>query len=620
MKPERSEIPPFKVRLKESVFFLIANSLLIALSSGLLGLKSIFYSGAAEGWDASQLILFLSYSSGLYMIIASFFSFLFFFLPFFFNLKRTLIFSCFLLDAFFLIFLLADSFVYPLYRTHLNFAMIQMTLFGGGRIVAFSPRMLGEIGLLIFGTFLLSYLFARFSLYLSKYRKTIYTLFALTLIGFAVSNFTYSWGFANFNNRVISVFDKIPLARPLRMNTLLQKYGLVDKKAIDTRKVSLSEGGLMNYPLNPLNCGSGQDYNILFLLVDTLRYDMLTEEVMPNTWKFAEENVRFNNHYSNGNNTRHGIFSLFTGLPGKYWTSSLTSGTPAVLISALQKRNYEIGIFTGAPLNMPEFHKSIFSTVRDLKVYPRGTSSVESDAFAVEDFEKWQAGLKPRSKFFSFIFLDSVHGYQFPAGEKYEVFKPYWKSVNHMELNNSFDPAPYLARYKNAVRYTDDLMQKVLDYLKDKNLLDNTIVVISSDHGDEFNDNKLNFWGHGGNFTDAQIKVPLIIHWPGKKPANIEYVTSHLDLVPTLLPEVLGCSNPTNDYSVGASIWKEAGRRDWVYSTGWSRDAFVEPHRIVLINAAGVLEFLDKTYRPTKDRTIPPYLADVLKENSKYVK
>lgn len=113
-----------------------------------------------------------------------------------------------------------------------------------------------------------------------------------------------------------------------------------------------------------------------------------------------------------------------------------------------------------------------------------------------------------------------------------------------MELNNSFDPAPYLARYKNSVRYADNLIQKVLDYLEEKHLLDETIVVISSDHGDEFNDNKLNFWGHGGNFTDAQIKVPLVIHWPGKKPANIEYMTSHLDLVPTLLPEVLGCETP----------------------------------------------------------------------------
>lgn len=442
------------------------------------------------------------------------------------------------------------------------------------------------------------------------------TLFIVT--GFLSVQVIFGVSFARQETQLTQVKQLLPLVRPLRFNKLLIKVGLVTPEQIYSVK-TVTSSGRMNYPPK-LNCGEGKGYNILFLFIDALRFDMITPEVMPNVYKFSKQSLVFKDHYSGGINTRHGIFTLFTGLPGKYWTSSLTTGTPGILISALQKRNYEIGIFTGAPLNMPEFHKSIFSTVRDLNVYPRGDSSVESDAFAVEDFKKWQSGLKPGSRFFSFIFLDSVHGYQFPPGEKYEVFKPYWKSVNHMELNNSFDPAPYLARYKNAVRYTDDLIQEVLDYLNSKNLLDNTIVVISSDHGDEFNDNKLNFWGHGGNFTDAQIKVPLVIHWPGKKSANVEYVTSHLDLVPTLLPEVLGCSNPIQDYSVGTSIWKEAGRRDWVYSTGWSRDAFVEPHRIVLINAAGALEFLDKTYRPTKDRTIPPYLSEVLKENSRYVK
>ena len=39
-----------------------------------------------------------------------------------------------------------------------------------------------------------------------------------------------------------------------------------------------------------------------------------------------------------------------------------------------------------------------------------------------------------------------------------------------------------------------------------------------------------------------------------------------------------------------------------------------------LINAAGALEFLDKTYRPSKDKTIPAYIPEVLKENSRYLK
>ena len=600
--------------------FVTINALLLGLGSLCLGLRSIASAGVLAGWDKGQLLIFSSYTFGLFTLIALVLGSIFLAYPLLRKNKKLLFGITIFLDWIILIYLAADAFIYPLYSTHLNFAMIQMTFLGGGRIVSFSLPMIFEIAAWILGLGLLSWLFTFLSFKLATFKKLSLTALVLVFAGFCFSNLCYSWGFANFNTRLVSVFDKIPLARPLRMNTQLQKLGLIDKKAIDARKVSLDEHGKLNYPLNPLVCKPSKDYNILFLFVDTLRYDMLTEEVMPNTWKFALKNSRFNNHYSNGNNTRHGIFSLFTGLPGNYWTGSLSSGTPGILLTALQRRGYEIGIFAGAPLNMPEFHKSIFAGISNLQIYPRGKGAVDSDAFAVEDFERWQSSLKPGSRFFSFIFFDSVHAYSFPKESKYEVFKPYWGSINHMELNNSFDPAPYLARYKNSVRYADDLIQKVLDYLEEKHLLDETIVVISSDHGDEFNDNKLNFWGHGGNFTDAQIKVPLVIHWPGKKPANIEYMTSHLDLVPTLLPEVLGCENPTEDYSVGMSIWKEAGRRNWVYSKGWSRDAFVEPNRIVLINAAGALEFLDKTYRPSKDKTIPAYIPEVLKENSRYLK
>lgn len=223
------------------------NSLLMGFGAVLLGLKSISNSGFLGSWDIGQILIFVSYTFGLFSLVSFMAGMIFLIYPLFKNLKKTSIGLFILIDSLLLIFLISDSYIYPLYRTHLNFAMIQMTLLGGGRIVAFSPRMLGEIGLMIVGILVFSYLFARLSFYFSRHRKTVYALFAFGLIGFAVSNFSYSWGFANFNNRLISVFDKIPLARPLRMNTLLQKYGFVDRKAIDTKKVNLSEGGLMNY-------------------------------------------------------------------------------------------------------------------------------------------------------------------------------------------------------------------------------------------------------------------------------------------------------------------------------------------------------------------------------------
>lgn len=606
-------------RNKLDVFFVLANSLFLSFLLLCVAFLTVYSAGFLTAWTPFQIFIFSSYAFGWFFCFSLGVSIILLSIPLFFKRIQAVLFISFFLDLVALFYITVDSFVFPLYHTHFNWAMLQMTVFGGGRIVQFSQTMMLQI-IAAFLTLCLVAFFIVWAAFKNTQKKLLIFSTSCILVVFLVSNGIYAWGFAHFDNKIISVYETIPFAQPLRMNRRLEKWGLIDKETVARRQVVQDHRTGMNYPLHPLKCDGKDGYNILFLFVDTLRYDMLTDEIMPNTAAFAKENVRFWNHYSNGNNTRHGVFSLFTGLPGQYWRKSLTSGTPAVLIKALQQQSYEIGLFAGAPWDMPEFHKTIFSTISNLRINPRGTNAVESDANAVEDFESWLSSLKPGSRFFSFIFLDSVHAYDFPKSPEFEYFKPYWKSVNHMELNNSFDPTEYLARYKNAVRYSDSLIQKVLDFLKQKKLLDNTIVVISSDHGDEFNDNKLNFWSHGGNFTDPQIKVPMVIHWPGKKPANVEYMTSHLDLVPTLLPEVLGCTNPTEDYSVGQNIWKEAGRRNWVYSSGYSRDAFVEKDRIVLINKAGALEFLDKTYRPTSNDEMPSHLGDVLKETSRYAK
>lgn len=49
-------------------------------------------------------------------------------------------------------------------------------------------------------------------------------------------------------------------------------------------------------------------------------------------------------------------------------------------------------------------------------------------------------------------------------------------------------------------------------------------------------------------------KFLLSVKWPGKASIDIGYRTSALDVVPTLLPRVLGCKNPVSDYSVGKDL------------------------------------------------------------------
>lgn len=197
--------------------FVTINALLLGLGSLCLGLRSIFSAGVLAGWDKGQLLIFSSYTFGLFTLIALVLGSIFLAYPLLRKNKKLLFGITIFLDWIFLIYLAADAFIYPLYRTHLNFAMIQMTFLGGGRIVSFSLPMIFEIAAWILGLGLLSWIFTFISFKLATFKKLSLTALVLVLAGFCCSNLCYSWGFANFNTRLVSVFDKIPLARPLRM-------------------------------------------------------------------------------------------------------------------------------------------------------------------------------------------------------------------------------------------------------------------------------------------------------------------------------------------------------------------------------------------------------------------
>ena len=523
-----------------------------------------------------------------------------------------------------LVLLVADTFVFQQFRLHINLAMLELTLLGGGQIVAFSPVMLLEIAALTVIIAFVSLVILKAAAGWSRKGRFTGTAAALVLAGFAVVNLTYAVSFPLKKSEVLTATDRIPYAQPLRMTKVLLKTGVITQADIEKEKtVSVGSASGLDYPKKPLVCtGDVKPMNIVFLFVDALRSDVVTPENMPQLSAFArtQDTSVFTNHHSGGNATRTGIFSVFYGLPGPYWFPALSSGTPSALITALQKRHYAIGTFTGAPLTRPEFHATVFSGEPGLRLQPRGATSFERDRYSVDDFIRWRNELPKDKPFFSFIFLDAVHACAVPDDPKYHVFKPFLSSVNQLTLTNDTDPVPYFNRYRNSAYWTDGELARVTGYLKEKGLLENTIVVVSSDHGEEFNDNKLNYWGHNGNYTDAQIKVPLIVHWPGKAGRRVDAVTSSADLTATLIPEALGCANPTTDYTTGESLWSENRRKNWFHSASYSSNAFVEPERIVLINKFGMLEFQDKTGRPAKDETMPAYLKEAVDELTRWKK
>lgn len=113
-----------------------------------------------------------------------------------------------------------------------------------------------------------------------------------------------------------------------------------------------------------------------------------------------------------------------------------------------------------------------------------------------------------------------------------------------------------IAQYDGAIAYMDACIQTIFTTLEAQGILDKTIVVINSDHGETLYDHECYFDHHG--IYDTTLHVPLIIRYPAKVPAGkrISGYTQHIDLVPTLLeladldPAELGVSYPFDGQSV----------------------------------------------------------------------
>ena len=168
-----------------------------------------------------------------------------------------------------------------------------------------------------------------------------------------------------------------------------------------------------------------------------------------------------------------------------------------------------------------------------------------------------------------------------------------WREIDYLELDADFDPRPYRNRHNNAVFYVDRLIGEVLAAIRKAGLDDETIVIVTGDHGEEFNDSGLNYWGHNSNFSRYQTQVPLVVHWPGRPPREHRGMTSHLDVVPTLMSRVLGCTTPVEAYSNGFDLFVTA-RPQFVSVGGESGGtAVIEPGLVTLVERYGGVQVMD---------------------------
>jgi len=499
------------------------------------------------------------------------------------------------------VYFVTDTLVFAQYKFHINGIIIDLFLADG--VIKFSTQIWLKFALFILALIAIQALFHYIAIKHNKRLKKFNNLaLAIWFVCLLYSQVLHAWKDASYDTSITNMSRFFPLYRPLTAKSFFYDNNLVNQEmARQQAKVVSTSSTQLDYPKQAIEFAPlGKKVNFLFIVIDAWRYDDFNARYTPNMAQYAGQATQFKQHKSGGNSTQAGIFSLFYGLPSPYWISFRDSGVRPALLETAAKQGYDFNILSSAQLNRPPFDRTVFNGIENLRVYTPAETSPERDEIITRDMEQFIQQHDEEKPFFGFLFYDSVHANEIPEGEKL-LFQPSWDTPRYLKLSNDIDPEPFHNLYRNSLYYTDRKIGRVLSALKQKGLDENTVVVITSDHGEEFNDNKKNYWGHGGNYTDVQVHVPMIIKAPGLEAAIATQPTNHMDIAPTLMKRYLGVSTQARHYSLGEDMLDKPAESKPVIIGSYNDYAIVTDNEIGVVNETGGISHYDKGMNPIKD-------------------
>ncbi len=297
--------------------------------------------------------------------------------------------------------------------------------------------------------------------------------------------------------------------------------------------------------------------DILLISIDTLRADRMSmyghsRQTTPNLDRLAARSVRFDRPVAQSPWTLPSVASYLTS---RYPRSlgihfavrhSIPPAMPT-LTELLRDEGYDTACV---------FANSVME--RDLG-FERGFSSFafgEKAEFRAEETTDraiaWLDERRHRRMFLYAHYMDPHSPYQ-PPGEAWRTNPFYDESdievppVNNSDLFYGRETATpertalLLRMYDAEIRYTDEHIGRLLDRLEADGRLDDMLVIVTSDHGEEFNDH--GSWNHAITLYDEMLRVPLFVKFPRDAGAGavVETSTPLLDIMPTIL-EAAGIS------------------------------------------------------------------------------
>jgi arylsulfatase A-like enzyme len=345
--------------------------------------------------------------------------------------------------------------------------------------------------------------------------------------------------------------------------------------------------GIRTRPIGSAKAAQGP--NVILIVLDTVRADHLSlygyeRNTTPNLNKLASVSTVFERALSSGDMTLSSHASLFTGLYASRHKAHLSANNPigAALSSnfpTLARTLAEAGYHTmGLAANTAFFSKAFgldqgfaefsshpprflmaqinpyFLRTRALLLGPLvrlvGGSDLQRVTLTAGQVNAEALQIlsrRPRNRpFFLFLnYMDAHEPYLPPApydtlfpGKDPDWTRARYKSAEHYALLESKpltgkDREHLLSQYDGGIAYLDSQLGALFDTLRKQDLFDNTLLVVTADHGEALGER--NLLGHGLSVHQNQIAVPLLIKLPGSRQAAVvQRPVSLVDVFPTV--------------------------------------------------------------------------------------
>lgn len=266
--------------------------------------------------------------------------------------------------------------------------------------------------------------------------------------------------------------------------------------------------------------------DVVIVVIESFRHELVSREVMPNLVSYAERGIWCRNHFSGGNATNHGMFSLLNGLEA-IWYERDVRYSP-LLNRLFRQAGYELGFF-GGHNDWREFRMDGYLSGEHYDVFADSPpnwlvsdrTATQRAALFLDRRETDQHGPK-----LAVLYLYSTHANYHSYAED-QVFQPAADDRFLIPYSESSRPRVW-NRYKNSARSIDRLLAAVMK--------PDRVIIITGDHGESFLEDGT--CGHGIRISKYQNMTPAVIHFPGVAARVIRSPTMHADLLPTLLSAV----------------------------------------------------------------------------------